>query len=82
MLEEIVNVFRQRGDEQLHYVDGLDIFGPNSIPADTDMKVLMPDDLHPDDNAQQIIADNVTKHVVRGAFGYERPVEDAAGESQ
>ncbi|MEM1013679.1 MAG: SGNH/GDSL hydrolase family protein [Planctomycetota bacterium] len=72
-IREIVDLLRERGDERLFYVDGLDIFGPDSVPEDADMKTLMPDDLHPEDVAQPILAGNVVRHVFGGAFGMDVP---------
>ena len=37
---EAVDAMQDRGDTNLHYVDGLDLFGP-------DLAHLLPDDLHP-----------------------------------
>ena len=68
VLAETVATLRDRGDEALHYVDGLTLFGPNSI-GDGDLKRLMPDDLHPNDEAQPILADNVLRRVIAGVFG-------------
>ncbi len=68
---DVVKRLQNRGDEALHYVDGLSIFGPDSIPSGSDMKTLMPDDLHPADVAQPILAANVLRHVIGGAFGHD-----------
>jgi hypothetical protein len=67
---EVAGLFRARGDTRLAYVDGLDCFGPDSIPTGADMDELMPDFLHPADAAQPILAQNVLRHVVAGVFGH------------
>jgi hypothetical protein len=69
ILANVVDRFRARGDEALHYVNGLDLFGPDSLPDGADLKTLMPDDLHPSDAAQPILADNVKRHVLHDVFG-------------
>ena len=71
IIARVVKLLRDRGDESLHYVDGLSIFGPDSIPAGAAMADLLPDELHPNDAAQPVVAANVMQHVVRGAFGLQ-----------
>ena len=71
IIARVVKLLRDRGDESLHYVDGLSIFGPDSIPAGASMADLLPDELHPNDAAQPVVAANVMQHVVRGAFGLQ-----------
>jgi lysophospholipase L1-like esterase len=49
-----VRIFRQRGDLHLHYVDGLDLFGP-------DMERHLVDGLHPGPEGNLRLADNVER---------------------
>jgi hypothetical protein len=62
MREEIEDAVRRMqdtcGDSALRYVDGLRIFGLN-LAAD-----YLPDELHPNADAQEIIARNVVAHVL------------------
>ncbi len=48
---ELVSVYRTRGDRNIHYVNGLDLAGPQ-------MAGLMPDDTHPTGAAQAAMARN------------------------
>jgi lysophospholipase L1-like esterase len=62
---EAVDRLRRHGDEHLHYISGLDLFGPDFVHH-------MPDQLHPDAQGQHALADQYAKTVMP-AFGL-RPV--------
>ena len=51
-----VETLRRNGDENITYIDGLDIF-------DADNAHLLPDDLHPNNEGYAIMAQNVLKHL-------------------
>ena len=51
-----------RGDGNLHYVDGLKLFGP-------EMAHLLPDDLHPDAEGYQAMGRNFVDKVASTVFG-------------
>jgi hypothetical protein len=55
-LEGIVDIFKSYGDRNIYYLSGLQILGQ-------DNKHHMPDNLHPDAEAQYIIADNFISKV-------------------
>jgi lysophospholipase L1-like esterase len=50
LLEGVVDLRRQRGDEHLDYVDGIELFGVD--PTDVD---LLPDGLHPNGDGYELI---------------------------
>jgi hypothetical protein len=50
-ISETVDLFRRRGDSNIYYVNGLDIAGPEFAP-------MMPDDTHPNGEAQPLLAEN------------------------
>ena len=50
------------GDANLHYVDGLEILGPEEAH-------LLPDDLHPDAEGYRLMGDRFLKRVVERLFG-------------
>ncbi len=56
-LADIVSSFKKYGDTNIHYVDGLSIFGPAQVGY-------LPDKLHPDAEGQFPLADNVMHHVI------------------
>lgn len=60
-IQSSVKKFKTQGDLNLHYVDGLDIFGPEYAH-------LLPDDLHPNVEGYNILAHNFLKRVVRPFF--------------
>ena len=53
---EVVDIYRRRGDRDIHYMSGLDLAGP-------EMAGLMPDDTHPNGEAQPAMAANFVKAV-------------------
>lgn len=55
-LEGIVNTFKSYGDNNIYYLNGLEIFGEEN-------KHLLPDELHPNAEAQYIISENFIKKV-------------------
>ena len=61
-LRRAVDLLRDHGDARVRYVDGLDVFGPEHAGR-------MPDGLHPDHEAQAILADNVSRLVLGENFG-------------
>ncbi len=61
ILADVVATFQQYGDRNIHYVNGLSIFGTNDLQY-------LPDELHPDAEGQFVVADNFTQHVVREIF--------------
>jgi hypothetical protein len=58
---EAVQAMKDRGDSNLHYVDGLDIFGP-------DLAHLLPDDLHPNAEGYKIMGRNFVEKVANKFF--------------
>ena len=60
-IHEVVTLLQQRGDKQLHVINGLDVFGP-------DLAHHMPDGLHPDANGYHVLAEQYAK-VVMPVFG-------------
>lgn len=60
-LAEVVALLRQHGDANLHYVDGLELFGPKEEPY-------LPDQLHPDTAGMGIIAERYLEKVVAPYF--------------
>jgi lysophospholipase L1-like esterase len=64
MREEVaaaVEALRARGDRHLHYINGLDIFGP-------DLAHLLPDDLHPNAAGYEVLGRNFLAKVVAPLF--------------
>ena len=62
-IAEAVDVLRQRGDANVHYVDGLSLFGPDYVHH-------MPDELHPDAEGYRVLADRYAE-VVMPVLGLE-----------
>ena len=60
-VEEAVQAMRDWGDTNLHYIDGLDIFGP-------DLAHLLPDELHPDAEGYKIMGQNFVDRVAGKLF--------------
>ena len=58
---EAVQAMKDRGDANLHYVDGLEVFGP-------DLAHLLPDDLHPDAEGYKIMGQNFVDKVTSKFF--------------
>jgi len=58
---EAVALLQSRGDQYVHYVDGLRVFG-------TDLGHLLPDDLHPSAEGYQIMGQNFLKEVADVVF--------------
>ena len=58
---EAVRVMREQGDANLHYVSGLELFGP-------DLAHLLPDDLHPDAEGYKIMGQNFVDRVASKFF--------------
>ena len=56
ILEEVVERFRQQGDKNIYYVDGLNIFGQKEAEY-------LPDQLHPNAQGQFALADNFIREV-------------------
>ena len=65
-VEEAVTALQDHGDEHVTYVDGLKIFGEESVNEE-----LLPDDLHPSDEGQKVMAENFLTHVAKPIFGLE-----------
>ena len=58
---EAVDAMQDRGDTNLHYVNGLDLFGP-------DLAHLLPDDLHPNAEGYKVMGQNFVDRVVQRYF--------------
>ena len=58
---EAVDAMQDRGDTNLHYVNGLDLFGP-------DLAHLPPDDLHPNAEGYKVMGQNFVDRVVQRYF--------------
>jgi hypothetical protein len=64
MREEVaaaVEALRSRGDRNVHYVNGLDVFG-------ADLAHLLPDDLHPNAEGYQVMGRNFSREVAQRYF--------------
>ena len=61
-IQEAVAALRARGDSDVHYVDGLAVFGAAHLPR-------LPDLLHPDAEGYRILADNFVREVAHPIFG-------------
>jgi lysophospholipase L1-like esterase len=64
-IAQAVELLRLRGDANLHYVDGLQLFGPEFLP-------LMPDQLHPDAQGYRELARQY-EQVVMPTLGFSAP---------
>ncbi len=60
-VQEAAEALQTYGDRNLHYVDGLDVFG-------TDYAHLLPDDLHPDAEGYRTMGRNFLEQVARKFF--------------
>jgi len=54
---DAVEKLRAHGDEHLHYVSGMDIYGPEHLEY-------MPDELHPSDQGQYPLANGIATRVM------------------
>ena len=68
LVEEAVRTLQRHGDRNLHYVDGLSIFGKE------DEKYLA-DEVHPGDDGLHIIADRFSELVMPELMGNRDRVE-------
>ncbi len=59
---EAVSLMQGRGDRNLHYVAGMELFGP-------ELAGMLPDDLHPDAEGYQAMGRNFVKTVAIEIFG-------------
>ena len=64
----LVEVRRGLGDDQLHYLSGMDLFGPADAGD-------LPDDLHPNEAGNELIAERFATI----AFGTGGPLAPAVG---
>ena len=70
MREEVskaVQALKDHGDRNIHYFDGLDLFGPEY--AD-----MIPDGLHPDPQGYKVLAQNFSRKVAQTIFVPSKPV--------
>lgn len=67
---EAVQALKAQGDRNIHYFDGLDLFGPESVD-------MLPDELHPDAQGYKFLAQNFSRKVAQTVFVPSQPV--AAG---
>ncbi|XVV16665.1 SGNH/GDSL hydrolase family protein [Actinoplanes sp. CA-131856] len=65
--EELARVVAERKDENLSYVNGLDLYGETDAAA-----LPMPDRLHPDTATHHLIADRFVKLVLQESFRQDR----------
>lgn len=56
-LRSIVELFQQHGDSHIHYISGLDVFGP-------DLAAHLPDQLHPDARGYELLAEGYARTVM------------------
>lgn len=55
-IRETVEMYRRRGDSAIHYLDGLDLCGP-------ELAGYLPDEVHPNGEAQPMLAENFIKAI-------------------
>ena len=67
-IASLVEVRRGLGDDQLHYLSGMDLFGPADAGD-------LPDDLHPNEAGNELIAEALCHHRLR----YGRALAPAVG---
>jgi hypothetical protein len=60
-VRKAVEILRGHGDKNVHYVDGLQLFGPDAVH-------MLPDELHPDTAGYAHLAENFIKHVAKPLF--------------
>ena len=66
-VSEAVQALQAHGDRNIHYFDGLDLFGPEY--AD-----MIPDGLHPDPQGYKVLAQNFSRKVAQTIFVQSKPV--------
>ena len=64
---EAVQALKTHGDRNVHYFDGLDLFGPEH--AD-----MLPDELHPDAQGYKVLAQNFSRKVAQTVFADTKAV--------
>ena len=64
---EAVRVLKAQGDRNIHYIDGLDLFGSEHAE-------MLPDDLHPDAQGYKVLAQNFSRKVAQTVFLQSKPV--------
>ena len=64
---EAVQILRGLGDVNLHYLSGLELFGP-------DLAHLLPDDLHPDAEGYKIMGQHFVEKVASRYFVKDQAV--------
>ena len=64
---EAVQALKAHGDRNIHYFDGLDLFGPEH--AD-----MLPDELHPNAQGYKALAQNFSRKVAQTVFARSKPV--------
>ena len=64
---EAVQALKAQGDHNIHYFNGLDLFGPEH--AD-----MLPDELHPDAQGYKVLAQNFSRKVAQTVFARSKPV--------
>ena len=58
---EAVQALQSHGDRNIHYFDGLDLFGPEHVD-------LLPDELHPNAEGYRVLAENFSRKVAQTVF--------------
>jgi len=61
-IKTAVTLLQSQGDTNLHYVNGLQLFGPEKAH-------LLPDRLHPNAEGYKLLAENFSSHVAAPIFG-------------
>ncbi len=61
ILQLVVKNYNNLGDENIYYVNGLEIMGQEGLKY-------MPDDVHPDGDGQFVMADNFIKNIINKYF--------------
>ena len=61
ILKKVVDKFREYGDNNIRYADGLKLLGP-------EQEKYLPDKIHPDADGQYIMADNFIKNIIPHNF--------------
>jgi len=60
-VQETVEIFKSRGDNNIYYVDGLKLMGPNEAH-------LLPDDVHPNAEGYKVLAQNFIREAAKKYF--------------
>jgi hypothetical protein len=63
-LAEIVTICQASGDEQIFYIDGMKLFGPDELPW-------LPDQLHPNAAGQSVMADHFIREMTTALAAYK-----------